>query len=166
MLTVLQSLYSCQIERCFLSLATNLLLEMTSQSPDFKRNMFEYPLSECTFQVGNLQHLFLSVSVNNELVLDFCSFVCYWWSWLLITLFRSLGLCDWFQLALQEHSDDSHVCWNPKLSRPRERGSVPVWSHEGEAPSHSDYVRVQPNPNSRYHCNSTSRYESSQRFEG
>lgn len=51
MLTVLRSLYSCQIERCFLSLATNLLLEMTSQSPDFTRNMFEYPLSECTFQV-------------------------------------------------------------------------------------------------------------------
>ncbi|XP_077480903.1 DNA-dependent protein kinase catalytic subunit [Stigmatopora argus] len=50
MLTVLNSLYTCQIERCFLSLATNLLLEMTSQSPDFKRNIFEYPLSECTFQ--------------------------------------------------------------------------------------------------------------------
>lgn len=50
MLTVLCSLYSTQIERCFLSLATNLLLEMTSQSPDFQRNMFEYPLSECTFQ--------------------------------------------------------------------------------------------------------------------
>uniref|UniRef100_A0A673C7H7 DNA-dependent protein kinase catalytic subunit n=1 Tax=Sphaeramia orbicularis TaxID=375764 RepID=A0A673C7H7_9TELE len=50
MLMVLRSLYTRQIERCFLSLATNLLLEMTSQSPDFKRNMFEYPLSECTFQ--------------------------------------------------------------------------------------------------------------------
>ncbi|XP_029313652.1 DNA-dependent protein kinase catalytic subunit [Cottoperca gobio] len=50
MMTVLRSLYSCHIERCFLSLATNLLLETTSQSPDFKRNMFEYPLSECTFQ--------------------------------------------------------------------------------------------------------------------
>ncbi|XP_068603907.1 DNA-dependent protein kinase catalytic subunit [Brachionichthys hirsutus] len=50
MLTVLGSLYSCQIEKCFLSLATNLLLEMTSRSPDFKRNIFEYPLSECTFQ--------------------------------------------------------------------------------------------------------------------
>ncbi|KAF3703361.1 DNA-dependent protein kinase catalytic subunit [Channa argus] len=50
MQTVLCSLYSCKIERGFLSLATNLLLEMTSQSPDFKRNMFEYPLSECTFQ--------------------------------------------------------------------------------------------------------------------
>ncbi|XP_034718647.1 DNA-dependent protein kinase catalytic subunit [Etheostoma cragini] len=50
MVTVLRSLYSCRIEKCFLSLATNLLLEMTSQSPDFQRNMFEYPLSECTFQ--------------------------------------------------------------------------------------------------------------------
>ncbi|XP_034562055.1 DNA-dependent protein kinase catalytic subunit [Notolabrus celidotus] len=50
MLTVLRSLYSSQIERCFLSLATNLLLETTSQSPDFSRHMFEYPLSECTFQ--------------------------------------------------------------------------------------------------------------------
>ncbi|CAL8293471.1 unnamed protein product [Lota lota] len=50
MLQVLHSLYCCQIERSFLSLATNLLLEMTSQSPDFTRNMFEYPLSECTFQ--------------------------------------------------------------------------------------------------------------------
>ncbi|KAM9839260.1 DNA-dependent protein kinase catalytic subunit [Aulostomus maculatus] len=50
MLTVLRLLYSCRIEKCFLSLATNLLLEMTSQSPDFQRHIFEYPLSECTFQ--------------------------------------------------------------------------------------------------------------------
>lgn len=53
MLTVLQSLYSSKIEKGFLSLATNLLLELTSQSPDFKRSMFEYPLSECTFQVSD-----------------------------------------------------------------------------------------------------------------
>ncbi|XP_062335709.1 DNA-dependent protein kinase catalytic subunit [Osmerus eperlanus] len=50
MLVLLESLYSSRIERCFLSLATNLMLEMTSQSPDFTRNMFEYPLSECKFQ--------------------------------------------------------------------------------------------------------------------
>ncbi|TWW70550.1 DNA-dependent protein kinase catalytic subunit [Takifugu flavidus] len=50
MLAVLQSLYSSKTEKCFLSLATDLLLEMTSQSPDFQRHMFEYPLSECTFQ--------------------------------------------------------------------------------------------------------------------
>uniref|UniRef100_A0A6Q2XGP6 DNA-dependent protein kinase catalytic subunit n=1 Tax=Esox lucius TaxID=8010 RepID=A0A6Q2XGP6_ESOLU len=47
---LLRSLYSSRIEEHFLSLATNLLLEMTSQSPDYTRNMFEYPLSECIFQ--------------------------------------------------------------------------------------------------------------------
>lgn len=52
MVAVLRSLYSSRIEKRFLGLATDLLLEMTSQSPDFKRHMFEYPLSECTFQVG------------------------------------------------------------------------------------------------------------------
>ncbi|XP_062849596.1 DNA-dependent protein kinase catalytic subunit [Trichomycterus rosablanca] len=50
MLKVLDSLYSSRIEERFLSLATDLLLEMTSQSPDYTRNMFEFPLSECTFQ--------------------------------------------------------------------------------------------------------------------
>ncbi|XP_028826126.1 DNA-dependent protein kinase catalytic subunit isoform X2 [Denticeps clupeoides] len=50
MLVVLHSLYTPQIEDHFLSLATDLLLEMTSQSPDYTRNMFEYPLSECKFQ--------------------------------------------------------------------------------------------------------------------
>lgn len=54
MLQVLHSLYCCPIERSFLSLATNLMLETTSQSPDFTRNMFEYPLSECTFQVSSV----------------------------------------------------------------------------------------------------------------
>ncbi|XP_076840848.1 DNA-dependent protein kinase catalytic subunit [Brachyhypopomus gauderio] len=47
---VLDSLYTARIEERFLSLATDLLLEMTSQSPDYTRNMFEFPLSECTFQ--------------------------------------------------------------------------------------------------------------------
>ncbi|XP_056317923.1 DNA-dependent protein kinase catalytic subunit [Danio aesculapii] len=50
MLVVLKSLYSSRIEEQFLSLATDLLLEMTSQSPDYTRNMFEFPLSECKFQ--------------------------------------------------------------------------------------------------------------------
>ncbi|KAJ8010680.1 hypothetical protein DPEC_G00077640 [Dallia pectoralis] len=50
MQVLLHSLYSSQIEEQFLSLATNLLLEMTSQSPDYTRCMFEYPLSECKFQ--------------------------------------------------------------------------------------------------------------------
>lgn len=50
MLVVLKSLYSSRIEEQFLSLATDLLLEMTSHSPDYTRNMFEFPLSECKFQ--------------------------------------------------------------------------------------------------------------------
>ncbi|KAI5104092.1 DNA-dependent protein kinase catalytic subunit [Silurus meridionalis] len=49
LLMVLSSLYSARIEARFLSLATDLLLEMTSQSPDYTRNMFEFPLSECKF---------------------------------------------------------------------------------------------------------------------
>ncbi|XP_036376580.1 DNA-dependent protein kinase catalytic subunit isoform X1 [Megalops cyprinoides] len=50
MLVVLHSLYSNRTEQRFLSLATNLLLELTSRSPDYNRAMFEYPLSECKFQ--------------------------------------------------------------------------------------------------------------------
>lgn len=47
MLVLLHSLYSsCNVEH-FLSLATNM-------SPDPTRNMFEYPLSECKFQVRRL----------------------------------------------------------------------------------------------------------------
>lgn len=51
MLVVLKSLYSSRIEEQFLSLATDLLLEMTSRSPDYTLNIFEFPLSECKFQV-------------------------------------------------------------------------------------------------------------------
>ncbi|XP_069477126.1 DNA-dependent protein kinase catalytic subunit [Ambystoma mexicanum] len=47
---LLSSLYSPKIETHYLSLATNLLLEMTSRSPDYIRQMFEHPLSECRFQ--------------------------------------------------------------------------------------------------------------------
>uniref|UniRef100_A0A8C1YUK1 DNA-dependent protein kinase catalytic subunit n=1 Tax=Cyprinus carpio TaxID=7962 RepID=A0A8C1YUK1_CYPCA len=50
MLVVLKSLYSSRIEEQFLSLATDLLLEMTSRSPDYTLNIFEFPLSECKFQ--------------------------------------------------------------------------------------------------------------------
>ncbi|CAH2285137.1 DNA-dependent kinase catalytic subunit [Pelobates cultripes] len=49
-LAILNSLYSTKIEKHFLSLATNLLLEMTSKSPDYTRQIFEHPLSECKFQ--------------------------------------------------------------------------------------------------------------------
>ncbi|KAJ8369167.1 hypothetical protein SKAU_G00091950 [Synaphobranchus kaupii] len=50
MFALLHSLYSTGTEARFLSLATNLLLELTSRSPDYSRPLFEYPLSECKFQ--------------------------------------------------------------------------------------------------------------------
>lgn len=59
---VLSSLYSARIEERFLSLATDLLLEMTSQSPDYTRNMFEFPLSECKFLVRIWLYLIWTVA--------------------------------------------------------------------------------------------------------
>ncbi|KAG5837285.1 hypothetical protein ANANG_G00237680 [Anguilla anguilla] len=50
MFALLHSLYSSGTEARFLSLATNLLLELTSRSPDYSRPLFEYPLSDCKFQ--------------------------------------------------------------------------------------------------------------------
>ncbi|XP_065180580.1 DNA-dependent protein kinase catalytic subunit-like [Sycon ciliatum] len=43
-------LYSVNTETQFLSCATNLLLELTSRSPDFDRPMFDFPLAECRFE--------------------------------------------------------------------------------------------------------------------
>uniref|UniRef100_A0A4W3HBY9 DNA-dependent protein kinase catalytic subunit n=1 Tax=Callorhinchus milii TaxID=7868 RepID=A0A4W3HBY9_CALMI len=54
LMAILRSMYSNKIETQYLSIATNLLLEMTSRSPDYTREMFEYPLSECKFQDYNI----------------------------------------------------------------------------------------------------------------
>ena len=48
---LLATLYSMNTEQHFLYHATNLLLELTSRSPDFNRSMFDTPLSECKFEV-------------------------------------------------------------------------------------------------------------------
>lgn len=48
---LLAVLYSTNTERQFLQHATNLLLELTSRSPDFNRSVFDSPLSECKFEV-------------------------------------------------------------------------------------------------------------------
>lgn len=48
---LLAVLYSSNTERQFLYHATNLLLELTSRSPDFNRSIFDSPLSECKFEV-------------------------------------------------------------------------------------------------------------------
>lgn len=63
---VLSSLYSARIEERFLSLATDLLLEMTSQSPDYTRNMFEFPLSECKFLVRALFYFIYLLAENRR----------------------------------------------------------------------------------------------------
>ena len=51
MVAMLEAMYSPQTESRYLSYATNLLLEMTTKSPDYQREIFEKPLSECKFQV-------------------------------------------------------------------------------------------------------------------
>ncbi len=52
LVAMLGCMYSAGMEDQYLSYATSLLLEMTSKSPDYKREIFENPLSECRFQVG------------------------------------------------------------------------------------------------------------------
>ncbi len=52
MVAMLEAMYSPDTESHYLSYATNLLLEMTSKSPDYNREIFEHPLSECKFEVG------------------------------------------------------------------------------------------------------------------
>jgi len=54
LVTMLEAMYSPVTEQQFLSYATNLLLEMTSKSPDYQREIFEHPLSECKFSVSLL----------------------------------------------------------------------------------------------------------------
>jgi hypothetical protein len=48
---LLEALHSPSTENCYLAYATDLLLEVTSRSPDFNRAVFEHPLSQCKFQV-------------------------------------------------------------------------------------------------------------------
>ncbi|ESO96748.1 hypothetical protein LOTGIDRAFT_143667, partial [Lottia gigantea] len=50
MVAMLEAMYSPSTEQQYLSYATNLLLEMTTKSPDYQREIFEHPLSECRFQ--------------------------------------------------------------------------------------------------------------------
>ncbi|CAI8051260.1 DNA-dependent protein kinase catalytic subunit [Geodia barretti] len=47
---LLAVLYSTSTERHFLYNSTNLLLELTSRSPDYDRSIFDQPLSDCKFE--------------------------------------------------------------------------------------------------------------------
>lgn len=51
---LLAVVYSPDTESSFLSYSTNLMLELTSRSPDYSRSMFDYPLSECRFEDKNI----------------------------------------------------------------------------------------------------------------
>ena len=51
MMAMLEAMYVPSTESQYLAYATNLLLEMTSKSPDYNREIFEHPLSECKFEV-------------------------------------------------------------------------------------------------------------------
>ena len=48
---LIATLYSHDTEDHFLHHSTNLLLELTSRSPDYTRSIFDTPLSECKFEV-------------------------------------------------------------------------------------------------------------------
>ncbi|XP_071796803.1 DNA-dependent protein kinase catalytic subunit-like [Asterias amurensis] len=56
LVAMLECMYSAGTEHQYLSYATSLLLEMTSKSPDYKREIFEHPLSECKFQDVMIDH--------------------------------------------------------------------------------------------------------------
>ncbi|XP_065898419.1 DNA-dependent protein kinase catalytic subunit-like isoform X2 [Dysidea avara] len=47
---LLTALYSPNTEREFLKYSTNLLLELTSRTPDYTKSPFDTPLSECKFE--------------------------------------------------------------------------------------------------------------------
>ncbi|XP_076075287.1 DNA-dependent protein kinase catalytic subunit-like [Mytilus galloprovincialis] len=50
LVAMFEAMYSPSTEQYFLSYATNLVLEMTSKSPDYQREIFELPLEDCKFQ--------------------------------------------------------------------------------------------------------------------
>ncbi|XP_036359180.1 DNA-dependent protein kinase catalytic subunit isoform X2 [Octopus sinensis] len=50
MVAMFQMMYSPGTEHQFLYYSSSLLLEMTSKSPEYKREIFEYPLAECQFK--------------------------------------------------------------------------------------------------------------------
>ena len=62
-------LYSVNTETQFLSCATNLLLELTSRSPDFDRPMFDFPLAECRFEVRLVAESWLLCSLWRQLLI-------------------------------------------------------------------------------------------------
>ena len=81
LLAVLQSTYSPDSELQFLSYASGFLLEMTSRSPDYNREMFEQPLSQCKFQVCTILsipqfYLVLEITLKKNVFLSAVFHLC------------------------------------------------------------------------------------------
>lgn len=77
LVAMLEAMYSPVTEKQFLSYATNLILEMTSKSPDYQREVFESPLEDCKFQV------LLALCLNCQFMCEFKK-ACMWcliWIW-------------------------------------------------------------------------------------
>nr|XP_042898800.1 DNA-dependent protein kinase catalytic subunit isoform X2 [Parasteatoda tepidariorum] len=55
LIALMKNMSSPVTEESFLQYSTFLLLERTSYSPDYKRKIFEYPLSQCNFQAYKIQ---------------------------------------------------------------------------------------------------------------
>ena len=76
LVAMLEAMYSPQTENKYLSYATNLLLEMTSKSPDFNREMFEHPLSQCKFEVNIFPSYILDLSIEETHFQDYFFHYC------------------------------------------------------------------------------------------
>lgn len=152
LLRVLSSLYSTRIEERFLSLATDLLLEMTSQSPDYTRNIFEFPLSECKFLVCFWLYLMCT-----GLYFVHCCFNATWplCHGLFIFMF-SPGLHNWLKLATEEHSAHPNVHGDPGDPGSRHTAARQCRNaasrYEGPDPGHPGLFGVLPDSGSWCRC--------------
>ncbi|GFQ67398.1 DNA-dependent protein kinase catalytic subunit [Trichonephila clavata] len=81
LLALMKNMFSPMTEESFLQYATFLLLERTSHSPDFKRKIFEHPLSKCNFQAYQIQtswrkrHMVMSPLFTESVSATYSSFM-------------------------------------------------------------------------------------------
>ena len=68
LLHILNKVYSSDSEDMFLHTATHLILEATAHSPDYNRNIFDHPLTECFFRVSLFLFLInIDLSCHSEI---------------------------------------------------------------------------------------------------
>lgn len=71
-IALLSTLYSPLTESNFLSYSTYLLLEMTSKSPDYNKEIFKHPLSDCKFEVIFADYTDIHSHYRHTLYVDGC----------------------------------------------------------------------------------------------